>query len=212
MNAPTTAGKLKWTAAMAVWLVNPPSSVTIALDFWIYSVMSASVNLATMISPSSNFSSSSFLVDARQTLPETDLVPIPVPDVIISPIVWTLIRFEVPDIPNGIPAVTIVISPSATNPSLIAPKIALSISSSVSCASWITIGYTPQTTESWRATLSVVVAAIVFVCGLNLEIILDVLPLDVQEIIALASNSFAMSQVFLAIAFVVVFDAEISVS
>ena len=42
--------------------------------------------------------------------------------------------------------------------------------------------------------------------------ILDVLPLEVQEMIAFASNSFAISQVFLAIAFVVVFDAEISVS
>ena len=82
---------------------------------------------------------------------------------------------------------------------------ALSISSSVSLASWITIGYTPQTIDSCLATLSVTVAATMLVFGLNLDMILDVLPLAVQEIIALALSSSPMFFVDLAIEFVVVF-------
>ena len=60
--------------------------MTTADAFSMNSVISESVNLATMMSPSSNLCSSSFLVEPITTFPDTDLAPIPVPDVIISPI------------------------------------------------------------------------------------------------------------------------------
>lgn len=116
-----------------------------------------------------------------------------------------MIRLLVPDTPSGIPAVTTVRSPSFTYSSESAPTIALSISSSVSLASWITIGYTPHTIDSCLATLSDIVAAIIFVFGLNLEITLDVLPLAVQEMIACALSSSAIFFVDFAIELVVVF-------
>ena len=76
--------------------------------------MSLSVYFATIISPSSNFSSSSSFVDPTTTFAETDLLPTPVPFAIISPITWTFIKFDVPDTPSGIPAVNTVKSPSWT--------------------------------------------------------------------------------------------------
>ena len=66
-----------------------------------------------------------------QTLPSTVLDPIPIPFTISSLITWTFIRFVVPLIPTGTPAVITTNSPLFMYPSFLDDSIEFSITSSV---------------------------------------------------------------------------------
>ena len=80
-----------------------------------------------------------------RTLPSTVLAPTPIPFTISSLITCTFIKFVVPLIPTGTPAVITTNSPFFTYLASLAASIEFSITSSVFPTLADLTGYTPQT-------------------------------------------------------------------
>ena len=115
--APTITGRPQVMPTIAVEEVKPPSSAIIAAALLEAAATNSSLSTSTTrISPFCNLLVKSALVLQMHSLPATDLRPIPVPLKSLLPTVTTLIKFVLPGVPIGTPAVITTEEPSLITP------------------------------------------------------------------------------------------------
>ena len=148
---------------MAAWEVSPPSSVIIAAAFLIWDIISISVEVVTIISPSfiSFWASSNTLA-----VPDTFEYPTPKPFTKFFVTTWTLRRLVVPDCPTGTPAVITTKSPIDIKSFPKESWTEVSITSSVVLKSLFKRGYTPQIRDICLYVIGSLVVAITGAIGL----------------------------------------------